>query len=150
MTSCLSSAPSSTGYCQRRHRSVNNVKPARGGGGGGGALTCQMGRGCRWGFKTGPCHKPLGAQKIHPVTIYLTKNFHMHTLLQYCTPRIDPVLYPYCCYTVKRNEKLDICCVPPGVPHAPLLVPRSRSRACHNVHVGVPRTVASAEIADLS
>ena len=27
MTSCLSSAPSSTGYCQRRHRSVNNVKP---------------------------------------------------------------------------------------------------------------------------
>ena len=30
--------------------------------------------------------------KIHPVTIYLTKNFHMHTLLQYCTPRIYPVL----------------------------------------------------------
>ena len=27
MTSCLSSAPSSTGYCQRRHQSVNNVKP---------------------------------------------------------------------------------------------------------------------------
>ena len=27
MTSCLSSAPSSTGYCQRRYRSVNNVKP---------------------------------------------------------------------------------------------------------------------------
>ena len=27
VTSCLSSAPSSTGYCQRRHRSVNNVKP---------------------------------------------------------------------------------------------------------------------------
>ena len=60
-------------------------------GGGGGALTSQMGRGCRWGFKTGPCHKPLGAQKILPVTIYLTKNFHMHTLLQYCTPQIYPV-----------------------------------------------------------
>ena len=27
MTSCLSSAPSSTDYCQWRHRSVNNVKP---------------------------------------------------------------------------------------------------------------------------
>ena len=27
VTSCLSSTPSSTGYCQRRHRSVNNVKP---------------------------------------------------------------------------------------------------------------------------
>ena len=26
MTPCLSSAPSSTGYCERRHRSVDNVK----------------------------------------------------------------------------------------------------------------------------
>ena len=37
------------------------------------------GRGCRcWGGgggETGPCLKPLGAQKIHPVTVYLTKNF---------------------------------------------------------------------------
>ena len=27
MTSCLNSTPSSTGYCQRRHWSVNTVKP---------------------------------------------------------------------------------------------------------------------------
>ena len=59
--------------------------------GGGGLLKFQLGRGVLLGVKTGPCLKPLGAQKIHPVTIYLTKNFHMHTLLQYCTPRIYPV-----------------------------------------------------------
>ena len=41
--------------------------------GGGGALTSQLGRGCHGGgVKTWPCLKPLGAQKIHPVTIYLT------------------------------------------------------------------------------
>ena len=36
----------------------------------------------------------------------------------------------YCCFTVKRNEKLEICCV----PHPPSLVPRSR--ACHK-HCGL-------------
>ena len=45
------------------------------GGGGGGYSPLKWVGGCRWGFKTWPCHKPLGAQKIHPVTIYLTKNF---------------------------------------------------------------------------
>ena len=63
-------------------------------GGGEGALDFQMGRGVPLGVQnltlsqtarhtnTTPCHNiPL-----------VTKNFHMHTLLQYCTPRIDPVL----------------------------------------------------------
>ena len=41
---------------------------------------------CRWWSKTWPCRKPFGAQKIHPVTIYLTKKKNrMHTLSQYCT-----------------------------------------------------------------
>ena len=37
---------------------------------------------CRWGrgVETWPCLKLLGAQTIPPVTIYLTKNFQMHTL----------------------------------------------------------------------
>ena len=37
-----------------------------------GALTSQLGRGCRWGggqIKPWPCLKPLGSQKVHPVTI---------------------------------------------------------------------------------
>ena len=52
---------------------------------GGGALDSHVDGGCRWGSKTLPCRNTLGAQKIHPVTIYLAKNFHMHTLSQYCT-----------------------------------------------------------------
>ena len=74
--------------------------------GGGGGHSPQMGRGCRWGFKTWPCHKPLGAQKIRPVTIYLTKNVHMQTLLQYCTPRIDPVLLLLCNKTKWKTRNL--------------------------------------------
>ena len=50
------------------HLSTGYIGGAAGGGGG--------------GVKTWPCLKPLGGQKIHPVTIYLTKNFHMHTLLR--------------------------------------------------------------------
>ena len=43
------------------------------------------GGGVPLGVKSGPCHKALGAhtQKKHPVTIYLTKNVHMHTLYWY-------------------------------------------------------------------
>ena len=47
-----------------------------------GVLNFQMGRGVPvplgggGGVKTGPCLKPLGAQEIHPVTVYLTKNLH--------------------------------------------------------------------------
>ena len=54
--------------------------------GGGGALDSHFNGGDAGGgggVKTAPCLKPLGAQKIHPVTIYLTKNFHMHTLYWY-------------------------------------------------------------------
>ena len=109
-----------------------------GGGGGGG------------GVKTLPCLKPLGAQKIHPVTIYLTKNFHMHTLYWYI--RTDSL---FCCvssyihknllrparavtlwsrthrrWSRDRGPVINIV-----VPHAPSLVPRSR--ACH-INIVVP------------
>ena len=43
-------------------------------------LISQLGRGCRsWGggVKTWTWLKPLGAHKIHPVTIYLTENFYI-------------------------------------------------------------------------
>ena len=45
-----------------------------------GALDFQLVGVCRWGLKTGPCLKPLGARKIYPVLIYLTKDVQMHTL----------------------------------------------------------------------
>ena len=59
-----------------------------GGGGGGGTRLLKWIGGCRWGFRTWPCHIALGARKMHPVIFYLTKNIQMHTLLQYCTPQI--------------------------------------------------------------
>ena len=67
------------------------LSPPGGGGGEGVALTSQLDRGggCRWGVKTWLCLKPLGAQKIHNVTIYLTKNFHMHTLGVALTSQLD-------------------------------------------------------------
>ena len=68
--------------------------------GGGGALTSQLGRGCRWGGQNLTLSQTERRTKIHPVTIYLTKNFHMHTLLQYCTPRIYPVLLMF--YSKKK------------------------------------------------
>ena len=49
--------------------------------GGGGALDFQLVGVCRWGVeKPDHCLKPLGARKIYPVLIYLTKDVHMHTL----------------------------------------------------------------------
>ena len=89
------------------------------------------GGGCRWGSKTWPCHKPLGAQKIHPV----------------------PYAYP----VLVRTDYSLFCCVSSYI-HKNLLRPartvagaRSRgSRACHN-YCGPARTVvAGAEIAGLS
>ena len=61
--------------------------------GGGGHSTSQLDRGVPLG---GGGSKPdpvilRSAHEKHPVTIYLTKNIQMHTLLQYCTPRIYPV-----------------------------------------------------------
>ena len=57
------------------------------------------------GSRPDPVSNRLAHKKIPPVTIYLTKSFHMHTctLLQYCTPRI--YTYPIVCQ-----------CVPPGRP----------------------------------
>ena len=50
-------------------------------GGGGGERSTFNWSGCAaGGLKTGPCLKPLGARKIYPVLIYLTKDVHMHTL----------------------------------------------------------------------
>ena len=74
-------------------------------GGGGGALDFQMVGVCRWGLKTGPCHKPLGAQKIHPVIICLTKNFHIHTLFQNCTPRIPCPIGVLLSWQAKKKKK---------------------------------------------
>ena len=49
--------------------------------GGGGAHSTFNWSGCAaGGLKTGPCLKPLGARKIYPVLIYVTKDVHMHTL----------------------------------------------------------------------
>ena len=106
-----------------------------------------------WGVKTWPCLKPLGAQKIHPVTIYLTNNFHMH--IPCCNIAHLGYTQSYCCFTVKRNENsksvasrthrcwcrdrgpvINIV----GVPHAPSLVPSSR--ACHK-HCGLGNRLGS-------
>ena len=94
---------------------------APGGGGGGHSTLIWTTPRAAGGLKTGPCLKPLGALKIHPVTIYLTKNFHMHTLYRY-----GRTLYS----AVYHHTFIQICCV----PHARSLVPRSR--ACHK-HCGL-------------
>ena len=49
-------------------------------GGGGGHSTFKWSGCAAGGLKIGPCHKPLGAQKIHPVLIYLTKITKKNTL----------------------------------------------------------------------
>ena len=69
---------------------------------------------------TWPCLKPLGAQRIHPVTIYLTKNFHISTLYWY-----GRTLYS----AVYHHTFIKICCV----PHARSLV---INIACHK-HCGM-------------
>ena len=101
------------------------------GGGGEGGTRLSFGRpvplGGGGGVKTSPCLKPLGAQKIHPVTIYLTKNFHMHTLYWY-----GRTLYS----AVYHQTFIKIC----YVPHARSLVPRSR--ACHK-HCGLGTRLGS-------
>ena len=75
-------------------------------GGGGGHSTSQLDRGVPLGgVKTWPCHIALGARKIHPVIICLTKNIQMHTLLQYCTPRIYPVWLGMLRWQAKRKKK---------------------------------------------
>ena len=109
--------------------------PAPAPGGGGGHLHRTVTGTCRWGGgggKTWPCLKPLGAQKIHPVTIYLTKNFHMHTLWEgerggeeFAIERWFKVRWYWYGRTlyspVYHHTFIKICCV----LHAPLLVPRS-------------------------
>ena len=78
---------------------------------GGGALDSHLdggggGRGVAGGgVKTGPCHKPLGAQKIHPVTIYLTKNVHMHIPVLVRTDGLS-ILHVY------HHTFTKICCRP--------------------------------------
>ena len=66
------------------HFIVTPELPGVGGGGAigtGGTLDFQLVGVCRaGGLKTGPCLKPLGARKIYPVLIYLTKDVHVHTL----------------------------------------------------------------------
>ena len=46
-------------------------------GGGGGHSTFNWSGCAAGGLKTGPCLKPLGARKIYPVLIYLTKDVHI-------------------------------------------------------------------------
>ena len=88
----------------------NNIKTARGlalgehpalgelritvsrGGGGGGHSPLNWVGGCRWGVQNLTLFQNARRTNIHPVTIYLTKKFICITLLQYCTPRIYPVL----------------------------------------------------------
>ena len=64
-------------FLNGRNKAIWNTFLFSRGGGGGGHLTFMWtgGGGCRWGSKTWPCRNALGAQKIHPVTIYLTKKF---------------------------------------------------------------------------
>ena len=53
--------------------------------------------------KTWPCLKPLGAQKIHPVTIDLTKTFIMH--IPCCNIAHLGYSLSYCYFTVKKKKK---------------------------------------------
>ena len=57
----------------------------------------------------------------------------MDTLLQYCTPRIYPVLLLF--YS-KRNEKLEICCVPHASTRRVVAGAEIRGPNCHK-HCGL-------------
>ena len=86
--------------------------------GGGGALDSHLDGG---GGENLTLSQTARRTKIHPVTIYLTKNFHMHTLYWY-----GRTVYS----AVYHHTFIQICCV----PYAPSLV--LRSRACHK-HCGL-------------
>ena len=84
--------------------------------GGGGALTSQLGigAGVPLGFKTWPCLKPLGAQKMHPASQYtLLKTF---------------IRIP-CCNIAHLGYTLSYCCIT-------VYKKKPRSRACHK-HCGL-------------
>ena len=66
-----------TGICHGRGQWQEEGYP---GGGGGGHSTFKWSGCAAGGLKIGPCLKPLGARKIYPVLIHLTKDVHMHTL----------------------------------------------------------------------
>ena len=100
-------------------------------GGGGARLSC--GRGVPLGAAGWPCLKPLSAQKIHPVTIYLTRTF-------ICIPCTSTDGLSILLCIIIHSEKS-------VASRAPSLVPRSR--ACHK-HCGPARTAAGAAIAGLS
>ena len=62
--------------------------------GGGGHSTSQLDRGVPLGGGGGSKPDPVimrSAHEKYTLSQYLTKNIQMHTLLQYCTPRIYPV-----------------------------------------------------------
>ena len=99
------------------------------------------GGGAAGGLKPDPVSNPLGAQKIHPVTIYLTKTF-------ICIPCTTDGLAILLCITTiiihttwtsiararRRWHRDRVPVINIVVPHAQSLVPRSR--ACHN-HCGL-------------
>ena len=100
--------------------SLSKLWPPPPPGGGHSTFIWTGGGGCRWGSKTWPCLKPLGAHKIHPVTIYLTKTFMC--IAYPVLVRTDSL---FCCVSSYSHKNL--C-----VPRAPSLAPRSR--AYHKVH----------------
>ena len=67
-------------YMTRVNNHVSVLLESNVPGGGGGHSTFNWSGCAAGGLKTGPCLKPLGARKIYPVLIYLTKDVHMHTL----------------------------------------------------------------------
>ena len=120
--------------CMMIGRRLYTIQDALTPGGGGGGTRLSFGRGgAAGGSKTWPCLKPLGAQEIHPVPIYLTKTFICIVTLYW---------YGRTLYSAEYHHTfINICCVPRAllpdrgpvintvVPHAPSLVPRSR--ACY-------------------
>ena len=76
---------------------------------GGGALDFQMVGVCRWGVENrtlSSCLKPLGAQKIYPVLIHLTKDVHIMHIYPVLISHTSDIPCPIVAYS-KRNEKLD-------------------------------------------
>ena len=79
--------------------------PGPGGGGGGTRLLNWIGGAAvGGGVKTWPCHNALGARKIHPVTIYLTKNIQMH--IPCCNiAHLGYTLSDWGCWADKQKKK---------------------------------------------
>ena len=81
------------------------------------------GGGCRWGSKTWPCRNALGAQKIHPVTIYLTKKKIICIPCRNIAPSLVPrsrACHKYCGFGTPGKQPCDKWSNPPVANYADL------------------------------